>query len=254
MTINTIFEDDHLLAIDKPPGLIVDVSDTVKSETLADILQRDFNIQLERGGIIHRLDKDTSGILLVAKTQQALENLQAQFKERKIKKEYLALVHGQIMESGKVEGSIGRNPEKREKFMVVGQGKEAITEYEPIKQLTIDNEQLTKIFDGFNKIQMRKLKTMNYELYTLVICRPQTGRTHQIRVHLKHINHPIVSDETYGGRKIVRLDKRWCPRQFLHAKKIGFYHPASGEWMEVEAPLPKDLKIVLDLLNEKIKE
>ena len=127
--INVIFEDDYLLVVNKPPGLVVDPALTVKEETLADILQRDFKIQLFRGGIVHRLDKDTSGIFLVAKTQNALENLQSQFKERKIKKEYLTLVHGVVDSAGKVEGSIGRNPGNREKFTVLGEeeGKEAIT-------------------------------------------------------------------------------------------------------------------------------
>ena len=90
---------------------------------------------------------------------------------------------------------------------------------------------------------------MNYKLFTLLACQPKTGRTHQIRVHLKHIGHPLVSDEKYAGRKVYRLDKRWCPRQFLHAKKISFKHPVSGKWMQMESPLPDDLKNVLDKLE-----
>ena len=132
MDIPVIFEDEDLLVVNKPPGLVVDPADTVTEETLADILQKDFHIPLLRGGIVHRLDKDTSGILLVAKTQEVLENLQAQFKNRTVQKQYLALVHGQIEKGGKVEGSIGRNPKNREKFGVVLEGKEAVTEYEPI--------------------------------------------------------------------------------------------------------------------------
>ena len=94
---------------------------------------------------------------------------------------------------------------------------------------------------------MRKLERMKYNQFTLVECKPLTGRTHQIRVHLKYIGHPIVADEKYVGRKMYRLDHRWCPRQFLHAKKIGFYHPESGKWMEVESELPEDLRKVLEL-------
>lgn len=256
--IRKIYEDTDFLVLDKPPGLVVDLAETVKEETLADILIRDFGINLSRGGIVHRLDKDTSGILLVAKTQQALENLQAQFKERKTKKEYLALVHGFVDKSGKVEGNIGRNPFKREKFTVLekgsprfagGAGKEALTEYEPVKQLTIDNEQWTKIFSDLNTIQTRKLEKMHYNQFTLLKCHPLTGRTHQIRVHLKYIGHAIVSDEKYVGRKTYRLDRRWCPRMFLHAVKLGFEHPGSREWMKLESPLQEDLEKVLELFN-----
>ncbi len=246
--IEVIYQDDDLLVLNKPPNLVVDPADTVKEETLADILIRDFNIKLFRGGIVHRLDKDTSGIILVGKTQEALENLQSQFKERKTKKEYLALVHGKVEQKGVVEGDIGRNPGNREKFIVLEGGKEAVTEYEPIQSLVMSSELMEKIFIGFNKIQMRKLKAMNYELFTLLLCKPQTGRTHQIRVHLKYINHPIISDEKYVGRKIFRLDKRWCSRMFLHAKKIGFFHPKTNEWMELESQIPEDLKEALGKL------
>lgn len=258
MNLRKVYEDEDLLVIDKPPGLVVDPAETVKEETLADILIRDFGINLPRGGIVHRLDKDTSGVLLVAKTQQALENLQAQFKERKTKKEYLALAHGFVDKEGKVEGAIGRNPIKREKFTVLAEGKAAVTEYEPLRNFqfsifNLNNESssatLQSIFNELNKIQMRKLQRMNYNQFTLLKCHPLTGRTHQIRVHLKYIGHAIVSDEKYVGRRIVRLDRRWCPRMFLHAVKLGFEHPASRQWMEVETPLPGDLEKVLELFN-----
>ena len=248
--MKVIFQDDDLLVIDKSAGLVVDKSNTQSVDTLEDILQKEFGIKLYRGGIIHRLDKDTSGIILIAKTQEALENLQAQFKDRKVKKEYLALVHGHIMENGRVEGSIGRNPVNREKFTVLDTGKEAETEYEPIKSLQFSVVSLQRIFSDFNKIQMRKLEKQNYGQFTLLRVLPKTGRTHQIRVHLKYIRHPVVSDEKYVGRKMYRLDKRWCPRLFLHATKIGFYHPKFGQWMELESKLPEDLKKVLEDFNE----
>ncbi len=251
--IAVIFEDDSLLILNKPSGLVVDKSETQTGNTLENWLssrQSTVNsLQIERQGIVHRLDKDTSGITLVAKTQAALENLQAQFKQRITKKEYLTLVHGLIEEAGVVEGSIGRNPGNREKFTVLEDGKEAVTEYEPVEKLKVKSEKLKVWFEEFNNIQMRKLKTMNYELFTFLVVRPKTGRTHQIRVHLKHIGHPVVSDEKYVGRKIYRLDKRWCPRLFLHAKKIGFKHPVTGEWMEVECELPEDLERVLSSLR-----
>lgn len=222
--MNILYEDDSFQVIDKPPGLVV----------------------TEIPGMpAHRLDKDTSGVLLVAKGPEALENLQAQFKARIIKKEYLALVHGTLTEAGVVEGAIGRNPAKPEKFTVLSTGREASTEYEPLQRLQFTGDRLQEIFSDFNKIQMRKLERQRYGEFTLVSCFPRTGRTHQIRVHLKHIGYPIVSDDKYAGRKINRLDKRWCPRMFLHAAKIGFKHPATGKWMEIESPLLEDLKKTL---------
>jgi 23S rRNA pseudouridine1911/1915/1917 synthase len=249
--VRVIFEDESLLCLDKPPGLVVDPADTVKDETLADIATEKFGIKLIRGGIVHRLDKDTSGVILLAKTAQALENLQAQFKERKTKKEYWTLVHGEVKERGVVEGDIGRNPGNRERFIVLEGGKEAVTEYEPVENLQFTEGRLQEIFESFNKIQMRKLSTNNYNLFTFLKCFPKTGRTHQIRVHLKYLNFPIVADEKYVGRKTFRLDKRWCPRLFLHAKKIGFYHPVSEKWMELESELPDDLKNALSKLKNE---
>ncbi len=254
MLFKIIYQDDQLLVLDKPPGIVVDPAESVKKETLADILKKDFSIALPRGGIVHRLDKDTSGIILVAKTQQALENLQNQFKERIVKKEYLALVHGWVQGAGVVDAAIIRNPGNREKFTVALQGealeaRDAVTEYEPLERLQFTGDRLQEIFSNFNKIQMRKLFTIHYNLFTFLRCKPKTGRTHQIRVHLKYINHPVVSDEKYGGRKVCRLDKRWCPRIFLHAAKIGFKHPKSGEWMELDSKLPEDLKKALDQLT-----
>ncbi|MBI2040230.1 RluA family pseudouridine synthase [Candidatus Microgenomates bacterium] len=264
-----IFEDEDILVLDKPPNLVVDL-------TLVDWLRENYHslvyhskVARQRRGVVHRLDKDTSGLLLVAKTDQAFENLQAQFKERKIKKEYLALVHGLVEKAGRVEGAIGRNPVKHDKFSVIYDGRAAVTEYEPFERLQFTRqrrgspkaagdrpsalrlrlEELQEIFHDFNKIQFRKLSTIHYNLFTLLKCQPLTGRTHQIRVHLKYIGHPIVSDEKYVGRKMYRLDKRWCPRQFLHAAKIGFFHPVSGKWMEVGSELPEDLIGVLKIFN-----
>ncbi|MBI3103412.1 RluA family pseudouridine synthase [Candidatus Daviesbacteria bacterium] len=247
--LKIIYEDQDILVLDKPAGLVVDDSDTQQGATLQGWLAENYPSSLERMGIVHRLDKDTSGVILIAKTQSALDNLQAQFKERKTQKEYLALVHGWIMEQGRIKGNIGRNPLKREKFTVLEEGKEAETEYEPIDRLQFTGDRLQEIFADFNKIQFRKLSTIHYNLFTLVVCRPLTGRTHQIRVHLKYIGHPIVADEKYVGRKMYRLDKRWCLRQFLHAKRLGFYHPVSGKWMEVESRLPEDLQKALKLLD-----
>ncbi len=271
-----IFQDEDLMVLEKPPGLVVDKSETQSEGTLENWLEEQLSphpnplpqgereqvlpllprrekvgmrVSLVRQGIVHRLDKDTSGLILVAKTPEALENLQTQFQDRVVKKEYLALVHGHVTEPGKVEGAIERNPGNREKFTVLEDGKEAVTDFSPEGNFQFSIYNLQSIFNDLNKIQTRKLERMHYNQFTLVRCFPHTGRTHQIRVHLKHIGFPIVSDEKYGGRKVVRLDKRWCPRQFLHAAKIGFNHPKTGEWMEFTSELPEDLQKALKLLS-----
>ncbi len=248
-----IFEDQYLLVVDKPPGLPTTSSDTNKGPSLEQLLATQ-GLSLERSGIVHRLDKDTSGLVLVAKTQEVMEKLQAQFKERSIEKEYVTLVHGLVEEKGRVDAAIMRNPINREKFVVATQGlslelREAVTEYEPIKNLQFTMYNLQKIFSGFNTIQMRKLEKQHYGQFTLLTCHPLTGRTHQIRVHLKYIGHPVVGDDKYAGRKMARLDRRWCPRQFLHAKKINFTHPVTKERISLESKLPEDLKKALENLE-----
>lgn len=244
--MKVVFEDDCLLVIDKPAGLVSTPAETTQGrETLADILERDYGISLDRGGLVHRLDKNTSGLILAAKTPETFEALQEQFKDREVKKEYLALVHGIVKDPIRVEGSIARNPLNREKFAVFEDGKEAATNFDPVKNLLLSGDSLEKIFPDYSKIQIRKLNTLHYSLFTLVKCFPETGRTHQIRVHLKHIQHPIVSDEKYVGRKMNRLDKRWCSRMFLHAARVTFKHPKSGAMMELESPLPEDLSQAL---------
>ncbi len=259
----TVFSDDAILVLDKPANLVVTKSDTQVDGTLEDILKSEFGIKIDRGGIVHRLDKDTSGLIVVAKTVEALEKLQAQFKERTVKKEYLALVHGYVTKGGVINAPILRNPGNREKFMVLQKmstseepkltsevsAREAVTEYEPVQRLAFSEQRLVEIFSGFNKIQFRKLYAIRYPLFTLLKCHPLTGRTHQIRVHLKYAGHAIVSDEKYGGRKMVRLDKRFCPRQFLHAAKLEFTHPVTGERMNFNSKLPEDLKGVLKKLE-----
>lgn len=248
--IPIVYEDEFMLVLNKPAGLVVEPSETQKVETLADILISDFGIQLDRGGIVHRLDKDTSGLLLAAKTQVSLENLQAQFKSREVKKEYLALVHGRVEKPGVVIGAIERNPKMREKFVVMEGGREAETSYEPIDRYTLSEAKMGELFPGLNKNQKRKLERKLYGEFTLLRCFPRTGRTHQIRVHLKHIGFPIVGDEKYAGRKTARWDSRWVPRQFLHAAKISFHHPMSGKVLVFESPLPDDLQQVLGSLEK----
>jgi 23S rRNA pseudouridine1911/1915/1917 synthase len=250
MKLTILFEDDYLMVIDKPPGLVVTPADSVKVETLSDILQRDYEIKIDRGGVVHRLDKDTSGLLLVAKTQESLEQLQFQFKERMVKKEYVALSHGHLDSEEIVSGSIIRNPKNREKFIVSEDGKEAETKFVPIKKYELKAEKMEELFTSqFNKIQRKKLERTEYGKFTLIRCYPLTGRTHQIRVHLKYLGFPIVGDEKYAGRKTARLDGRWCKRQFLHAAKISFYHPQTGKQLSFESSLSADLVNVLENLE-----
>ena len=249
--LKLIYTDDELMIIDKPAGLIVTPSDTTKQQTVSDLLVEQFKIQLDRGGVVHRLDKDTSGLLLVAKTQSALETLQLQFKERMVKKEYLCLVHGFLEGEGVISGAIDRNPRNRQKFTVLESGRDAKTGYSTISKFKIPNSEFDQIFNDLTKIQARKLERTSYNQFTLLTAFPQTGRTHQIRVHLKYLGFPIVGDDKYGGRRTSRLDKRWCPRQFLHAGKISFYHPSDGRLLTFESPLPEDLKKVLDILKNE---
>lgn len=211
MNPRIIFEDDSFLIIDKAAGIVVNRSQSAKEETIEDWAAGKF--------IVHRLDKDTSGLLLVAKTAEAWENLKSQFKNRETVKKYLALVHGKVEpEQGTVNAPIGRNPFNRMHFGVFPGGREAVTDY--------------KIYKC-------------YQNYTLLEVTPHTGRTHQIRVHLKYLNHPVVSDPIYGGRKNYQADKKWCPRLFLHATSLTIKHPVSGETKTFSSPLPADLQTAL---------
>jgi len=180
-----------------------------------------------RSGIVHRLDKETSGILLVAKTREAFANLQAQFKERKVQKSYIALVHGRPkLGEGKVVAPVGRLPWRRDRFGIVPGGRESTTAY--------------KLMATYKKGESE---------YSLVEAYPKTGRTHQIRVHFKYLGHPVVADEFYAGRKTARGDRLWCPRLFLHAAEIEFGHPVSGERVSFGSPLPGDLTKALSSLT-----
>lgn len=224
-----IFEDSSLLVIDKPAGVVVDRAKTTKEKTIQDWLEDYLKIKGggvgSRAGIVHRLDKETSGLLLVAKTEKAFKNLQKQFKERKVTKRYLALVHGQVKpKEGTIEVPIARSPYNRKKFGVFLGGRQSQTKYRVKKY---------------------------YSDYSFLELMPKTGRTHQIRVHLKYLGHPIVGDEKYGGRKTVRKDRQWCPRQFLHASFLSFVHPKTKKKVKFTSFLPAELKEVSQSLLQK---
>lgn len=216
--IPVVFEDGLILVLDKPAGMTVNRAESTRNqETVEDLLPVS---SLPRRGIVHRLDKDTSGLLLVAKTAAALTHLQKQFKDRLVKKTYLAMVHGRVEPtSGRINLPVGRNPLKRQRFTVLIGGRQAVSDYRVIKA---------------------------YPDYSWLEVYPKTGRTHQIRVQFKHLNHPLVSDSLYLGDKRLKQDRRWCPRLFLHSHKLSFTHPASGAIINLEAKLPDELKQALE--------
>lgn len=233
--IKIISEDEDLLVIDKPAGITVNRADTTKDEPTVQEWVEDYlklvavkNSESEfdnRAGIVHRIDKETSGILLVAKTQESFINLQAQFKDRLVEKSYVALAHGLITPNeGEISVPVGRLPWNRKRFGVLAGGKEAVTKYHVL-----------------STFQFSASKKQSEQL-TLLELSPKTGRTHQIRVHLKYINHPIFADPLYAGRKTARDDRKILPRVFLHAAKISFLHPKIGKRVSYESPLPHELE------------
>ncbi|HEV8187754.1 MAG TPA: RluA family pseudouridine synthase [Pyrinomonadaceae bacterium] len=230
--IDIVYEDDTLVVVNKPAGLVVHPAAGMPSGTLANALAYHFQ-QLPAGtgvrpGLVHRLDRDTSGLLVVAKTDSALENLSDQFRDRTVYKSYVALVHGRVAaSSGKIDQPLARDPSNRTRMAVVRGGRNALTLY--------------RVRRGFDR-------------FTLLDVELKTGRTHQIRVHLAWLKHPVVGDETYGAGRDntiqdtrLRARVRSLNRQFLHAEKLGFTHPKTGEFVKFESPLPEDL---IGLLSE----
>ncbi len=240
--LNIVYEDDAVVVVNKPAGMVVHPGHGNYKDTLINGLIFHFEHlpenQNNRPGLVHRIDKDTSGLLVVAKTEQAMTHLAQQFFDKSTQREYVALVWGNVEEDrGTVEGYIGRHPKNRLQNTVFEgeeaelKGKPAVTHYEVIERL------------GY---------------VTLIRCILETGRTHQIRVHMKHIGHTLFNDERYGGNEVLKgthftkykqfVDNcfKVLPRQALHAKTLGFVHPVSHELMHFEAPLPQDMEGVID--------
>ena len=224
-----IYSGESYLVLDKPTGWVVNSATTTNAPVIEEWLQKSMKelviLEVERSGIVHRLDKETSGVLIVARTESAMLKLQNQFKERAVVKEYLALVHGKVKAPGVVKLDVGRLPWNRERFGAVNGGRESETSYEIVG--------VYRNKDGE---------------FTLLRLKPKTGRTHQIRIHMKHIGHPVVSDTFYAGRKTSRRDREWCPRLFLHAAKISFMDPDTHKQVLHESGLPRDLLFVLSKL------
>lgn len=235
-----IFEDADILVLDKPDGWIVnDAVSAIGQPIIQSWLATNFSYEIatsvpERSGVVHRLDKDTSGILLVAKTKQAFYDLQSQFAHREVSKTYTALLHGALTPpQGEVSVAVGRLPWRRDRFGVIPDGRLSVSGY--------------KLIDLYRPIQQTKQFDA---LYSLTSFFPKTGRTHQIRIHAKYLGASIVCDPFYAGRKTARRDALWCPRLFLHASQIEFNHPASGIQVRFESELPDDLRIVLKHLEK----
>nr|MBC7245057.1 RluA family pseudouridine synthase [Chloroflexota bacterium] len=227
LPLTIVYEDADIVVVDKPAGMVVHPAHSHRSGTLVNALLAHCpdlgGIGGElRPGIVHRLDKDTSGLLVVAKNDAAYRHLQHQFKQRLVHKTYLALTEG-ILEAahGVIEAPIGRDPQQRKRMAVLPRGgREARTEYRALEY---------------------------FAQHTLVEAEPITGRTHQIRIHFAFIGHPVAGDRVYGFRK-QRLP---LPRQFLHAARLAFTLPASGQPIEFSSPLPDDLAAVLDILRQE---
>ena len=219
LALSIVYEDNALMVVDKPPGLVVHPGSGHREGTLANaLLHHNPEIgRVARAGIVHRLDKDTSGLLVVAKTPTAQTDLVRQLQARTVRREYLALVQGAVPRNGRIEAPIGRHPLKRTSMAVVASGKHAVTHYE-IRERFVD--------------------------CTLLLCRLETGRTHQIRVHLASLRHPLVGDPTYGRRRGMAFH-----RQALHAWRLALIHPATREPMSWNAPLPEDFAALLESLR-----
>lgn len=239
--LNIVYEDDDVLVVNKPAGMVVHPGHGNYDGTLVNALawhfkdNPDYDVTDPRMGLVHRIDKDTSGLLVVAKTPHAKTSLGLQFYNKTTKRQYVALVWGAMKQlDGTIEGNIGRDPRDRMLMTVFPdgeQGKPAVTHYHTLENLAH---------------------------VALVQCRLETGRTHQIRVHMRHIGHPLFNDARYGGDKILRGNTSssyaqfvrncfdTCPRQALHAKTLGFRHPVTGEQMDFDSAVPPDMAALIE--------
>lgn len=241
MDLDILYEDDDLLVLSKPPGLVVHPAPGHATGTLVNGLLAHFRSNLviasdlppdegeesaeepllQRAGLIHRLDQDTSGVMVIGKSEEIISHLMAQFKDRTVSKQYLALVKGiPAKKRGEINAPIGRSQHDRKKFSVRADGKPSVTRY--------------RILQVYKE---------NYSLLEVTLL---TGRTHQIRVHFRHLGHPLLGDAVYGGRG---KDSHSFPRQMLHAWKLAFSHPRTNQEMRFEAPIPRDFREALDQLT-----
>ncbi len=223
--LDIVFQDSMLMVINKPVGLVVHPGSGNRHGTLLNALLHWVPqvAELPRAGIVHRLDKDTSGLLVVAKTLKAHTDLVRQLQARTVKREYLALVYGEVDRGGTVDAPLARDPHNRVKRCVHSMGKQAVTHYEVAERFPVG--------------------------LSLLRCKLETGRTHQIRVHMQHIGHPLVGEQVYSSSRRSHM-KIPFPRQALHAERLGLIHPVTQEYMQWECPLPPDFTSLLDALRE----
>ena len=247
IALNIVFEDDSILVINKPAGLVVHPGSGNWDGTLLNALLHHAPqlAGVPRAGIVHRLDKDTSGLLVVAKTLAAQTALVRQLQARTVRREYYALVYGEVARAGTVDAPMNRHPTQRTKMAVVEGGKPAVTHY--------------SIAERFPATSSFAASGGSGQGCTLLRCKLETGRTHQIRVHLASIRHPLVGDSTYlkGAQKCppgMRAILAAFPRQALHAAQLGLEHPVTGEWMEWQAPLPEDMAQLLQHIRDATHE
>lgn len=243
-----IYYDQEILVCNKPPGLAVTRSQTEKLSTLQDWLEKNFNLKIGgRAGLVHRLDKATSGVIIVAKTLAGFEFLQQQFAARKVVKKYQTLVHN-IPKSTSFEVELPIARYKFGKFAPTTQGRISQTIFTVLKKFEFGKEFQT-ILAEFPKSRLRYFEK-NAKFYSLLQALPKTGRTHQIRVHAKAAGHPIVADRLYCPGKLAKFDQKFCPRLFLHAEKITFVHPTTKKLVTFCSKLPADLNAALLYLKE----
>lgn len=225
MNLNIVYEDADVIVINKPRGLVVHPAPGHYSGTLVNgLLEHCKDLSgingVLRPGVVHRIDMDTSGLLMVAKNDKAHLSLANQLKEHTVTRYYVAIVHGSIPhDKGTIEAPIGRDPKHRQQMTVISTGKKAVTHFRVIER---------------------------FGAYSVVELKLETGRTHQIRVHMKYIGHPVAGDPKYGPAKTLSIQG-----QALHAKVLGFVHPSTGQRLEFEAPLPADMEQQIDLLRKR---
>jgi len=231
--LNVVYEDNDIIVINKPAGLVTHPGSGNWTGTLANaLLNYDSDLEnLDRAGIVHRLDKNTSGLMVVARNELSQKNLVEQLQTHQVSREYSAIVYGHMISGGTIEEPIGRDPKDRVKQAVVENGKDAVTHYRVIER---------------------------FANHTHVKAILETGRTHQIRVHMSYIGHPLIADPMYGGKirfpkkadERLKVSLKSFNRQALHAKKLTLVHPISGETMSWKAPLPRDLNKLLEVLTD----
>lgn len=285
MEIEVLHEDRDIIVINKPAGVVVNRAKSASGITIQDWMEERYGmyrafesgslgadrswwslipesfdpsygepdrIFVERTGMVHRLDKDTSGVLILGKNPGSMLQLMSQFQQREVQKSYLCLVHGLfVQDQDVIRMPMARSTFNRQRFAVSADGRPAETEFKVKQRFTFNDEKLVTIAtqSGNEKIAKElKQKLQLYNGFSLVECLPKTGRTHQIRVHMAYLQHTLVGDKLYLGKKRIKIDELWCARQFLHAASIQLKHPRTAEQLSFEAPLASDLSSSLEYL------